>query len=405
MRLKIIDYICNYGGGQRFTIELIKAFKEKNPDIEIELISYGDALSRYKKLINENDLKVTITSIKYKNYLPHIIDSHLNGGFYSMLNIFRNVIDFSWLHSDWYFEIPEISTNNDDIIWLPWIHRHKLGKIDSHKVICSFHDAIILQLEKNKKILEIERKNMREFFSSQAIIAVSSESTKNAIIKEFNLDNREFPVIRLSPFHSETTQSVSEYNEFNLPNRNYIICPANISPHKNHEILLEGIAKWGFKHPLVLTGEGTELKPNNPRANIIKLFAEKKGFKLNVSLIPLGYVNDNTYNDLLENSWALIIPTLAEGGGSFPVWEALIRGIPVICSNIPVMLEQINYINTKVIWFDPCDANDLFEKLEDLSINYDKYKEMAVNQASKLNSRSWEDVAKDYYQLMKNCAL
>jgi len=94
------------------------------------------------------------------------------------------------------------------------------------------------------------------------------------------------------------------------------------------------------------------------------------------------------------------MPTLAEGGGSFPVLEAMLRGVPTVVSDIPVMREMVERVGGSVLWFDPRDPNALASQLRELERDYPRYKKAAVEQISTLRMRSWVDVANDYAALM-----
>jgi glycosyltransferase involved in cell wall biosynthesis len=178
----------------------------------------------------------------------------------------------------------------------------------------------------------------------------------------------------------------------------FLICPANISPHKNHETLLRGVQAWGRRWRLILTGPDTNFMDpgvKGERQMALRALATP-GFSNGTSLIGLGYVPDVLYYSLLKRSRALIMPTLAEGGGSFPVYEALINGVPVICSDIPVLREQMQRLRAEVLWFQPRDPGDLAARLAELEANFTFFKERAVAQVSGMYRRTWHDVADDY---------
>jgi glycosyltransferase involved in cell wall biosynthesis len=203
-----------------------------------------------------------------------------------------------------------------------------------------------------------------------------------------------------------------------LPPR-FLVCPANTSPHKNHEVLLRGVARWGRRWPLVLTGAGTTLATPTrrwlrpvrwllERARLVAphrepglmRLARHLGFEPGHSLFPLGYLEDPAYYAVLARASALVMPTLAEGGGSFPVEEALLRGIPVVSSDIPVMREQIERrLGGRAIWFDPRDPEALARALADLEAHYEEHLAGARRQVPHLRVRRWGDVARDYWRL------
>lgn len=109
------------------------------------------------------------------------------------------------------------------------------------------------------------------------------------------------------------------------------------------------------------------------------------------------------YRSLISRAWAVVVPSLMEGGGSFPVFEAMQCGVPVVCSDIPVLREQITRTGGDVVWFNPRDAMDLARKLRTLQAGYDTYKARAVAQVTLLR-RTWTDVADEYWAVIEEVA-
>jgi len=132
----------------------------------------------------------------------------------------------------------------------------------------------------------------------------------------------------------------------------------------------------------------------------LKLAAREASLRPGETIFALGYVDEETYDRILEGAWALVMPTLAEGGGSFPVWEALRRGIPVVTSDIPVMREMVGRVGGEVLWFDPHDHESLARTLADLDMNYDRHRSRAIALTQTLKTRTWAEVASDYAGLM-----
>jgi glycosyltransferase involved in cell wall biosynthesis len=120
-------------------------------------------------------------------------------------------------------------------------------------------------------------------------------------------------------------------------------------------------------------------------------------------LIGLGYISDERYFAILKGCHALVMPTLAEGGGSFPVGEALRLRIPVLCSDIPVMREAMDVIGVAPLWFDPVSPADLARSLEVLLTQRDAIQADLQNGGLTWN-RSWAQVAEDYCKLFADVA-
>jgi glycosyltransferase involved in cell wall biosynthesis len=97
----------------------------------------------------------------------------------------------------------------------------------------------------------------------------------------------------------------------------------------------------------------------------------------------------------MANAWCLIMPSFIEGGGSFPMEEALSSGISVACSGIPVMREHLGERSAKVAFFDPYCPQSITASLEDILSNHSEYKQSVL--AGRTDTRpSWESIARQY---------
>jgi glycosyltransferase involved in cell wall biosynthesis len=373
--LRVIDYVANAGGGVRFAVELLGALTRRGGELRVQLVSHGPALTRYRDLL----AVASVPNIEFRDVPPAA--------------------------TPWRFDVPRAALDGCDVAWLPWVHRHRLPDAPPVPVVGSFHDAILFQFSHlfahllPAGSLDDERASMLAWFSSPARIVVSSNATLAALGATFAAPPARFGVIPLSGEHAARPRPACDLPaEWPWAAEPFLLCPANISPHKNHEALLRGVAGWGRKVPLVLTGDSTHLdRCKWSRAVALRDLATGVGFEFGRSLMPLGYVPDDAYYALLDRAWALVMPTLAEGGGSFPVFEALLRGVPVVCSDIPVMREQMRRLNADVLWFDPTDPATLTARLAGLASNYAGCKSRAVAQIQTLCRRTWADVADDYW--------
>ncbi|MGB7159650.1 MAG: glycosyltransferase [Tepidisphaeraceae bacterium] len=373
--IRVIDYTANAGGGVRFTSQLLPALMRQRAGARFELVSHGAALGRYQELLARTGVAI-------------------------------RTIDIAPDGTDWRFDVSQMALDGCDLAWLPWIHRHRVAQSHAGRVVGSFHDAILFQFEAMFDGLlpagaaDDERRTLRQWFASPAGIAVSSDATVATLGSIFGVPDDRLAVIPVSGEHAKPQAAAPALPaEWTWANEPFLLCPANISPHKNHETLLRGVAKWGSRrHRLVLTGDATHLdKCKWSRAVSVREIAEQCGFVMGESLIPLGYVSDEIYDALLQRAWALVMPTLAEGGGSFPVFEAQQRGIPVLCSDIPVLREQMARSGAQVAWFDPHEAEHLATQLRTFDELYPAWKTTAVNQIRTMRRRSWDDVATEYW--------
>jgi glycosyltransferase involved in cell wall biosynthesis len=113
-----------------------------------------------------------------------------------------------------------------------------------------------------------------------------------------------------------------------------------------------------------------------------------------------GYVPDADAHRLIAGADALVMPSLAEGGGSFPVEEAPAAGVPVLCSDIPVMREHLHERTARIAWFDPYCPGAITGTPEALFADYGDHKARAVRGTADPRP-SWDDVAGRYVAVFR----
>jgi glycosyltransferase involved in cell wall biosynthesis len=128
---------------------------------------------------------------------------------------------------------------------------------------------------------------------------------------------------------------------------------------------------------------------------------KRKQLQQDEDFYALGYLADDYVLPLIERATALIMPSLAEGGGSYPVEEALSLGVPVLCSDIPVMREHLAGRSAKIAWFDPESPESILRAINDLFDNYDEYKRTALN-AIRDHRYTWDDIAAQYVRVFQS---
>lgn len=390
MRLRVIDYVGNPGGGIRFGVELSKALKTAHDDLRIELVSHGDALQRYRVALHAAGVDVPTIDMRPRR-APSTRALGLPGTARLKMQL--------GCGTNGNYDVLDSALEGCDVAWFPWLHRHRIPGSRSSHVVGSFHDAIVFLWPNlvSDQVREDERETLHQWLRSRASIVVSSRATLTTVRQLFQTQEERFVVI---PVGGSEMPAAPRRADGVGPSGAFLLCPANTSPHKNHEVLLEGVAVSGLRLPLVLTGHGTELRADSRRDRHLRSLALSHGLRIGESLFPLGYVSEETYCHLLSRAWAVVMPSLMEGGGSFPVVEALRSGIPAVCSDIPALREQIHVTGGEVLWFNPRDAMDLSAKLRALRDNYATYKAKVVARAPLLR-RSWKDVATEYWTVME----
>ena len=418
MIIRVIDYIANHGGGMRISSEIIYALLDLQPDVEFELVSHGAALARYQALLSPLGGRVRFVDVKpggsWGARYPKVLQAAYAAQLFGLPGLLK----------ERHFDVPEAALENCAVAWLPWLMQHRVPNSFSPKVMASFHDTILMTESLLDpffaRFVADEKETTCQWLASNARIVVSSRNTVSVLGQMLGARPERFDLVPFSGRNARLHAKEDKAPEGEWTRRPFLLCPANTAPHKNHKVLLRGVGQWGGRRSLVLTGLGTELNPPRARSLLsicenlgivpltrqtqLRRLAESSGLTIGDKLIPLGYVSEEVYYSLLKRTWALVMPTLAEGGGSGPVYEALLCGIPVLCSDIPVLREQMERLGAHVLWFDPHHHEDLARRLKELEQNYEQYKDIAVQQVSRLNPLTWRDVAEDYWRIMLSTA-
>jgi glycosyltransferase involved in cell wall biosynthesis len=391
--VRVVDYVANPGGGVRFAVEVLRALGERTA-ARFEIVSHGAALERYRELVSASPRTSFLDLAPSNASRTRVVFRGIPGA--GPLNALLGTAQF-------HYQVPDAALEGAEVAWFPWLHRHRIRWSLAHRCIGSLHDVISIDFPGVLPAFQRrgERRTVREWLQSAARIAVSSRATVGRLSALFGTRPERTSVIPLSGQHVRPPPRDAPL-PWPFTTGPYLLAPINLTPHKNFEALLQGVAAWGAKHPLVVTGNGTDLwNSRELRALRLRHQATRLGLVADRTLFTLGYVDDPTYYALLDAAWALVMPTLAEGGGSFPVWEALLRGVPVVCSDIPVLREMIGRVGGRVLWFEPRQPGALAARLAELERDYPLVKAGAVAQIVELHDRTWTGVADEYASLMR----
>ena len=127
-----------------------------------------------------------------------------------------------------------------------------------------------------------------------------------------------------------------------LGSRAVVLCPASNLPHKNLPSLIAALALLdpAVRPLLVLCGRATDGGGLRAAAQAAGVAEDVRG---------LGSVSARELEGLYALAAAVVLPTRYEGFG-LPVLEAMVRGVPVACSDLPVLREVAG---PAAIYFDP----------------------------------------------------
>lgn len=240
-----------------------------------------------------------------------------------------------------------------------------------------------------------------------ARIVCESNFVKKDIIKFLNIPEEKIAVLTSPPLYTDNDFAIENdekllaiQRKYSLP-AHYLFYPAQFWFHKNHINLIRALGNIkfnrGIRIPLVLTGT----KKNNFQITMeavekTRLFGQVK---------YLGYVPDEDMPYIYKLSRALVVPTLFESV-SMPIWEAFSLGVPVICSNVCSLPEQVGDAG---LIFDPNSVDDIADKIyniwdsqqireELVKKGYERIKHLSLeNYAAK-----WEELINEIVKNQKN---
>lgn len=176
----------------------------------------------------------------------------------------------------------------------------------------------------------------------------------------------------------------------------FLFYPANLWPHKNHELLMTAFAMacaQGLPQDLILvcTGDG------QGRIEVLRQLA--MGLQLQDRLLLPGYVTATSLDALYAHCLAVVFPSLYEGFG-MPVIEAMARRIPVCCSAGTALAEVAG---TAALLVDPRQPQQIASALLRMAADVPLRQQLVLKgerQAERY--RNPEAMAAAYWQLFED---
>lgn len=295
-----------------------------------------------------------------------------------------------------------------DLLYCFWPHFFTFPDIEK-PVICTIQDTILFDFPEiiGAGATYAEWEKQRTWITKCKKVVVSSDVSRLKVMEEFGVDSSKISVIRHDAVPDSKSMGNSDANEAlpSLP-RNFFVYPSNLSPHKNHYNLLVAWSRFERRrdYPLVFFGGGSEIlyfkgpqwdvNLNWQQLRLVGLI-KRLGLKPGEDFHALGYVPDELVLPIISRATGLIMPSFAEGGGSYPVEEALSVGVPVLCSDIPVMREHVGKRSAEIKWFDPYLPESIVRAVIDFLDDFKRVKESALR-AMGDRRPTWEEIAAAY---------
>lgn len=188
--------------------------------------------------------------------------------------------------------------------------------------------------------------------SAEAVICVS-RATADDVLERYGADPARVHVVPNGPSLPLGTGTAAARGAgppgTSDPARPYLLAIGDLRAKKNLERLAEAWRSSGLPHRLVVVGAGGAARdPATPEG---RLAARLRALGVEVP----GYLPDAELDALLRGAAALVHPSLFEGFG-LVVLEAMARGVPVACSDVPSLRETAG---GAAVLFDPLDVEDV----------------------------------------------
>lgn len=300
-----------------------------------------------------------------------------------------------------------------DLAYFPWPRQvHPPARPDA--LVATFHDFNHRHGFGNFRPQDVELLDaeLREWLTGR-VQPVSSTPFIAAELDEYFPERTHEPqVVYLSTFaiHQPEEAEVAQVRDrLGLPER-YLLCPTNIGPHKNLVSLLKAAGRMkraGVLAPIVLTGSGTQCLGVDPTGDPLYSFVFVEPIDLlnetivAEGLIPgedffaLGYVSDEEMDALVKGATLVVAPSRYEAG-SGPALDAWWLGTPVASSSLVPVVQQIGFLGTEAVLFDPLDIAGMADALASALARPEELRAMAERSRDAIRRYTWNEVARGY---------
>jgi glycosyltransferase involved in cell wall biosynthesis len=340
------------GGAEVYARRLLPALRETDTGLEMTLFVGGAAASEdWGDGVEVVTLRFDPTSrvrrvLAEQTLLPRAIRDTAPDLLHNLFNTAPAVTP-----------VPQVTTIHDVIH-----HRHP----DSGLLALGLKAAIPLAARRSSRILTV------------------SEASKTDIVRFLGVAADRIDVALNGPGIREDIAGVAPdevRRRFEVGNAPLIVTVAPSRPHKNVPRLVEALA---------LLPDVVLVVPGYPAGDDAELddLAERLGIA--DRLRRPGWVDEATLDGLYRAADCFVFPSLAEGFG-LPVLEAMIRGVPVACSNATSLPEVAG---EAALYFDPTDVEAIAVSVQRLLEDKELADQFRAAGRERAKRFTWEMAAK-----------
>ncbi len=177
-----------------------------------------------------------------------------------------------------------------------------------------------------------------------------------------------------------------------IADRPSLLSTGNRMPHKNFETLLRALASIPHaRRPRLII-------PGSHGADPLRPLVDRLGLHDDVDL--LGWVSTEELDRLYRQATMYVLPSRFEGFG-LPVLEAMVRGCPVLCSDIPVLRELGG---TAAVYSNTGVASVLAQDIHRVVWDTELLATLHTAGLARAASFSWERTARATFQVLQHAA-
>jgi glycosyltransferase involved in cell wall biosynthesis len=265
---------------------------------------------------------------------------------------------------------------------VPFFHRGRMAY--------TVHDLGFMRNPKLYHPLALQYHRLAHYFGVHQAqkILVPSEATKKDLLYYFPQAKDKVKVIYLG-FDDQQFKVLPENEKeeikqkFDLP-KNYILYIGRLETKKNIQNLLRAYKLSNKKLHLVLAGSAG-------RHGIQEINELLSDPELKSSISVLGYVSQKDYVRLMGAASAFVFPSRFEGFG-IPLLEAMACGVPIICSDLPVLHEVAGEC---AVYFDPNNINDIAKAINRLAEDSILQGQLINTGLARVKKFSWTKCARE----------
>jgi glycosyltransferase involved in cell wall biosynthesis len=219
--------------------------------------------------------------------------------------------------------------------------------------VTTIHDVIYKRFPETAGRLNIGVKLLVPLAArrSRRVVTVS-QSSKDDIVAFLGVTPERVDVIPNGPGLAQAADPPSPAElrkRYSLGEAPIVLTVAAKRPHKNLGRLIEAVIRLDANAVLAVPGFETQFE-----AGLRRQADERVRF--------LGWLDDRTLDGLYRAATCVVLPSLAEGFG-LPVLEAMIRGVPVACSQGSALPEVAG---DAALYFDPLDTGQIADAVRKL---------------------------------------